>query len=373
MGGAMHVFNVVLLFPLFSENKSKAPVQIERATQNTIILREKEMLLNLGLGLLAVATVTFVVSYILHHAIRKIGTVVHMPMQDGNKVWALSGDHGVNLVYKEIFLQKVYFQHGITLEGVERPVIVDLGANIGMFSKYCAETFSKALVFAAEPVDRLAAIAKRNSEKHMDRVKVANVGIGKHPGELSIEFNPSFTAGSSMHGKTIMDHASKGFLDWIYALVVDGVTSGTFPSFLKPWCTAMSIPYVRIVVFLLSIPFLTLSTAWIIGSTLPKILLKCRIISVDTMLKELDAPATGPIHLMKIDVEGAELEVLDGMSDSVWERVQQLVVEVHNIDGRVEKIRRMLASKGFTRIVNEDEDWEVHRLLDMTSLFAMRK
>lgn len=331
------------------------------------------MFLYLGLGLVVVAVSTFIVSYVLHHVIRKIGTVVRMRMQDGNSIWGISGDHGVNLVYKEIFLQKVYFQHGITLDGVDKPLIVDLGANIGMFSKYCSETFAKALVFAAEPVDRLAAIAARNSEKTKDRVKIANVGIGKTPGELNIEFNPSFSAGSSMHTKSIMDHASKDTIDWIHALVLDGVTSGNFPSFLRPWCTAMSIPYVRIVVFLLSIPFLMLSTAWILGSALPKVSLKCRIISVDTMLKELGAPATGPIHLMKIDVEGAELEVLDGMSDSVWERVQQIVVEVHNIDNRVDKIRKMLASKGFNRVVSEDEDWEVHRLLDMTSLFAMRK
>lgn len=331
------------------------------------------MWVSIVVGFLFASIATYIFSYVLNNVIRKNGTVQSMRMKDGKSIWAIMGDHGVNLVYKEIFLQKVYFQHGITLEGVDKPIIVDLGVNIGMFSKYCAETFPKALIFGAEPVENLAVIAKRNSAEHKDRVKIATVGIGKTPGELSIEFNPSFSAGSSLHSKSILDHASKDTIGWIRALVLDGITSGAFSPVFTPWCAAMAIPYVRVLVFILSIPFLILSTCWIVGCSLPKVMLKCRIISVDTMLKELGAPASGPIHLMKIDVEGAELEVLDGMSDNVWDRVQQLVVEVHNIDGRVDKIRKMLASKGFNRIISEDEDWEVHRLLDMTSLFAMRK
>lgn len=45
----------------------------------------------------------------------------------------------------------------------------------------------------------------------------------------------------------------------------------------------------------------------------------------------LDDCGDGPIDLMKIDVEGAEIEIVEGASQRSWDRVRRVVVEYHDM------------------------------------------
>lgn len=56
------------------------------------------------------------------------------------------------------------------------------------------------------------------------------------------------------------------------------------------------------------------------------------------------------VDLLKIDVEGAELDVLLGLDAETWPRVRQVVMETHNRDGRQDKIARLLAENGLRQI-----------------------
>src|SRR6185503_18942728 len=53
------------------------------------------------------------------------------------------------------------------------------------------------------------------------------------------------------------------------------------------------------------------------------------------------------IDLLKIDVEKGELEVLAGINDDDWPKIDQIVMEVHDLDGRVRKVTEMLSRHGF--------------------------
>jgi hypothetical protein len=44
------------------------------------------------------------------------------------------------------------------------------------------------------------------------------------------------------------------------------------------------------------------------------------------------------VDLLKIDVERAELEVLNGIEQSDWSKIKQVVMEVHDTDKRLEKV-----------------------------------
>ena len=59
------------------------------------------------------------------------------------------------------------------------------------------------------------------------------------------------------------------------------------------------------------------------------------------------------IHFLKFDVEGAELDVLLGLSGATWQRVQQLAVEVHYFDNRLQDIQTLLREKGFGHVVEQ--------------------
>jgi FkbM family methyltransferase len=56
----------------------------------------------------------------------------------------------------------------------------------------------------------------------------------------------------------------------------------------------------------------------------------------------------GPIDLLKIDVEGAELEVMEGLGTSDWQRMRQCVPEVQDFDGRLDGVLGILDAQGFT-------------------------
>jgi MinD superfamily P-loop ATPase len=56
------------------------------------------------------------------------------------------------------------------------------------------------------------------------------------------------------------------------------------------------------------------------------------------------------VDLLKIDVEGAELDVLLGLDPETWPRVHQVVMETHNRQGLCHRIARLLAAHGLNRI-----------------------
>ena len=61
------------------------------------------------------------------------------------------------------------------------------------------------------------------------------------------------------------------------------------------------------------------------------------------------------VHLLKIDVEGSELKVLQGIEERHWPLVQQVVAEVVDVIYRVAFIKSLLTSKGFRVITAAGE------------------
>jgi hypothetical protein len=78
------------------------------------------------------------------------------------------------------------------------------------------------------------------------------------------------------------------------------------------------------------------------------------------------------IHLLKVNVEGSELDVLAGVTDELWARVRSVVVETQAFEGRVEHITRLLASKGFTRVSSVKKPYQIQVLLDEVNIFGMK-
>jgi FkbM family methyltransferase len=70
----------------------------------------------------------------------------------------------------------------------------------------------------------------------------------------------------------------------------------------------------------------------------------------------LDLCGNRPVDLLKIDVEGAEIEVVEGLPAGRWGQVRRVVVEYHDLfrPGCRERVSRVLAAAGFSlRVVTE--------------------
>ena len=52
------------------------------------------------------------------------------------------------------------------------------------------------------------------------------------------------------------------------------------------------------------------------------------------------------IDLLKIDVEGDELEVLKGIHKHDWELIRQFVIEVHNTKAYMQQLIELLEERG---------------------------
>jgi FkbM family methyltransferase len=61
-------------------------------------------------------------------------------------------------------------------------------------------------------------------------------------------------------------------------------------------------------------------------------------VPVDTLAHVLSEERVDRIDVLKIDVEGPELEILGGLDELTWAKVQQVVLETHDRDGRLAKI-----------------------------------
>jgi len=76
------------------------------------------------------------------------------------------------------------------------------------------------------------------------------------------------------------------------------------------------------------------------------------------------------IDLLKIDCEGAEWSAIQGIEDADWSKIKSLVIEVHDTDGRLNKVKDLLTEKGFNRLHAESESGLESTA--MFNLFALR-
>ncbi len=75
-----------------------------------------------------------------------------------------------------------------------------------------------------------------------------------------------------------------------------------------------------------------------------------------TLSEFLETHRLARVDLLKIDCEGFELDVLEGLRAEHWPRVRQVVVEVNDQDGRADRIEALLRDHGFTEIARRHED-----------------
>lgn len=224
-----------------------------------------------------------------------------------------------DFLYREIFVQNAYLRHGIGLPA--DPVVVDVGANIGMFSLLVAQRSSGARIIAVEPVAELAHATSVNAELHGADVTVLNCGLGSRSGEVAFSYYPNNTLMSGMYGDIEEDRA-------------------VLRSYLR------------------TAPEAELGTEFdrLVDDRMRAEPRRCRL---TTLTEVVATHGIDRIDLLKIDVEKAEADVLVGIDPSTWERIDQIVLEVHDLDGRLRAVLDQLATRGFDTVHEQDRRLEL--------------
>jgi FkbM family methyltransferase len=92
------------------------------------------------------------------------------------------------------------------------------------------------------------------------------------------------------------------------------------------------------------------ATARLVGSFEPEVV-RCELTTVSRAIHDL---AIARVDLLKVDVEKAELEVLEGIEDADWPKVRQVAMESHDAGGRAAAAAALLRGRGFSVTVEQD-------------------
>ncbi len=240
--------------------------------------------------------------------------------------------HEADLIHREIFEDRVYLRHGVRL--AEDATVLDVGANIGLFTLFVADRVAGARVLAFEPVpavhERLRANVERYRGSGLEGVEIQQVALGRAAGEAELTHYPRWSGMSGLYADPAEDErltraVLKNQSEALFG-EADELLAGRFE-----------------------------------GETV-----RCRVRTLSEVIVERGIER---VDLLKVDVEKAELDVLEGIATEDWPRIAQVVAEVHDLDGRVERIRELLEGHGFTVTVDDEGMLED---TGMTTLYATR-
>src|SRR5206468_875486 len=79
--------------------------------------------------------------------------------------------------------------------------------------------------------------------------------------------------------------------------------------------------------------------------------ISCEVTTISDVIRE---HAIERIDLLKIDVEKSEEDVLAGIRAADWPKIRQLVVEVYDSAGRLDRLAALLRRQGYQLHIEQD-------------------
>lgn len=211
------------------------------------------------------------------------------------------GEVETEYIFQEIFTAKHYVRNGITIN--DGDCIFDVGANIGLFALFVNQLKKKDVkIYAFEPAQQIFEVLKENVNLHsLTNISLFNYGLSsENTSDKSFTFYPHMPSNSTTRPNEKMQQQ-----DALYTVLDKEIVDYLYQKSEQTCCELKT----------LSFPISQLG-----------------IESID---------------LLKIDVEGDELAVLQGIEREDWGKLKQIVLEIHDIEGRLEVIQNILNYYGF--------------------------
>ncbi|WP_334189202.1 amino acid adenylation domain-containing protein [Noviherbaspirillum sp.] len=225
-------------------------------------------------------------------------------------------------LYKEIFADRSYLRHGIRI--ADGDCIFDVGANIGMFSLFAASQAANTRIYAFEPIPPVCRSLQLNAEMYGLNAKLFECGLSDRTAQTRFTFYPHNTVMSSSLARS--DGARLTVKSYLLNQQ-DGTGAGMAGD------SALVDEFV--------------------AASLESEEYTCSVRRLSDVIAE---EGVERIDLLKIDVENAEYEVLCGIDDDDWAKIGQVVMEVHDVGGRLARILEMMEARGFA-VRHEQDEW----------------
>ena len=240
-------------------------------------------------------------------------------------------------VYREIFEDECYLKHGIRLQ--DEDTVVDIGANIGLFSLFVVSRCKNPRIYAFEPAPVVYDLLKANCQAHGFNIRVVNAGVSDKAKTATFTFYERSSVFSSFHADEADDHQA---IQTVVRNMLNGeaAAGGSVDDYVNE----------------------------LTADRLRRQTCECQLLSVSDIIRENRIER---IDLLKIDAEKSELDILKGIADGDWPKISQIVMEIHDRTGEaVKRIEELLGKKGFRCVVEHEKLLEHSGL---SNLYATRQ
>lgn len=258
-----------------------------------------------------------------------------------------------------------YFRHGIGLKPGD--VVFDVGANIGAFALHAAQKSGGGLnLYCFEPIPQVYEALEKNlrtspllSDSQVQLFPVGLTALGE-PAHAEFHYFKRLPCDTTQH----LDEKRGEFAAFFSA---KGESAGRSVERTVPGSVGR-VAGSAIARAVASIPRGAMSQ-YVFERAIGRTKLRCPLETVEAVATR---EGVKRIDLLKVDVEGAELQVLQGLGPATWAKVRQVVLEGHDMDGRLDAIKLLLRQNGFDRVTSEVPPLAIDRKLNNFVLHALR-
>ncbi len=235
------------------------------------------------------------------------------------------------LIYDEIFKEQIYDRGGVKLH--DGATVIDVGGNIGLFLLYATDRYKNLRVFSFEPIPQTFRVLSENRKliEGDHEIQLINAGIWRDSTQKTFRHLPRFSCSSTMCPDDSPEQQERAL----------NFTLNAFLQHPNRWLTrsfTMLPRFLRIAVAKASMRYHAKSQS-----------VSCRLMSPNDVFEQFEIER---VDYFKLDAEGAEIDILESISEDQMARIEQIAVETHHGDETMQRVERILRDAGFTTQVS---------------------
>jgi amino acid adenylation domain-containing protein/FkbM family methyltransferase len=228
----------------------------------------------------------------------------------------------VEFQYREMYERRGYLRAGIALP--PDAYLMDVGANIGMFSLFASREAERVHIYAFEPIPEVFRALEQNTRVYGIDAHCFECGLGSEAGQSTFTWYSRLSILSGRYtGAEDEREAVRSAIRSQARERGEEISAETLEAVLSESLR---------------------------GETLT-----CAMTTLSEVIRSQSIPR---IDLLKIDVEKSEMDVLAGIENAHWPLIRQIAMEVHDLAGRRDAIVSLLRARGFETVVERDPSLE---------------
>ena len=211
----------------------------------------------------------------------------------------------VEYTLEEIFVRAAY--HPDNLQVPDGGVVFDVGANQGIFSVFASGLAERVQVFSFEPIPDINVVLSRNRALCGVQGHALQAGLSHTPGRAQFPYYPGLSVLSGQYADAIKDRETM--------LSYDTFANPDRDNNKRERLASIAVAGVPV---------------------------DCELLTLSAVM---DRYQIEEIHLLKVDVEKAELDVLRGVQLRHWPSIHHVVVEAQG-EHRIVEVQELLRANG---------------------------